>query len=219
MQFRPPYRAAGDRVYQALKARLIAYDFPQGERIYLEQIAESLGVSTTPVREAMNRLAERNLVIKAPQKGFFAVTLSKENLLGHYELTRLLLEHELQALGLEAGRLQPDYQPIAVCLNRLHRRPNADATALARYSGDIFAAISSLRQSSGAVLAIEAANDHLYYIRTVECRYIDDVRSELILFCELLLGGCCDQLIGRISTYHHQRVQLLPKLIENGRRE
>jgi len=213
MQLRPPYRASGDRVYQAIKARLVAYDFPQGERIYLEPVAESLGVSTTPVREAMNRLAERNLVIKAPQKGFFAMTLSEENLLGHYELTRLLLEHELRALGPEAhGRLS-SYEPIAVCLNRLQRRPHADATALARYTGEIFAAISCLRQSSSAALAIEAANDHLYFIRTVECRYIGNVRSDLIYFCECLLANRRDPLTAALNAYHDRRVTLLPTLI------
>jgi DNA-binding GntR family transcriptional regulator len=214
MQFRPPYRAAGDRVYQAIKARLIAYDFPQGERIYLEPIAESLRVSTTPVREAMNRLAERNLVVKAPQKGFFAMTLSEENLLGHYELTRLLLQHELQALGLEARRRLPNCEPIAITLNRLRRRTHADPTALARYTGEIFATICCLRTSSRAVVAIDAANDHLYYIRTIECRCIENVHSELTSFCELLLASQCDPLIDVLNAYHDRRVTLLPTLMD-----
>jgi DNA-binding GntR family transcriptional regulator len=214
MQFRSANRTAGDRVYQAIKARAIAYEFPQGERIYLEPIAMELGVSTTPVREAMNRLAERNLVIKAPQKGFIAMTLSEDNVLGHYELTRILLCHELDQLKPEARRRLSEYEPIAVALNRLKRRRQADFSVVARYTGEIFAAIGCVRKTSRVVLSIDAANDHLYYIRTYECQHLDDVQMELIRLCELLLAGFCEELKCAIEIYHDRRVALLPTLVD-----
>jgi DNA-binding GntR family transcriptional regulator len=218
MQFRPPYRVAGDRVYRAIKARLVAYEFPQGERIYLEPIADSLGVSTTPVREAMNRLAERDLVVKAANKGFFAMTLSETRLKGHYELTRLLLTLGLEELPPAVLRELPTYAPIADIVNRLNRRVITDVGTLARYTGEVFGAIAALTGNSAVILAIDHANDHLYFVRTLECGYVSDVQGELKRFCELLLSGACEELAAALHAYHEQRVSLLPEMLRGFRR-
>jgi DNA-binding GntR family transcriptional regulator len=213
MHFRPPYRAAGDRVYQAIKARLVACEFAEGERIYLEPIAEALGVSTTPVREAMNRLAERDLVVKAENKGFFAMTLSKARLRGHYDLTRLLLTLGLEDLPPAAQHAMHNYAPIAEIANKLNRRVIADVGTLARYTGEIFSALAALIDNSAVQLAVDRANDHLHFVRTLECRHVDDVQGELKCFCELLLSGKRDDLVAAIHAYHEQRVNLLPELL------
>ncbi len=217
MQCRPPYRAAGDRVYQAIKARLVAYEFPQGERIYLEPIAESLGVSTTPVREAMNRLAERDLVVKAANKGFVAMTLSGARLKGHYELTRLLLTLGLEELSPGVQRELPNYAPIADIVNKLNRRVITDVGTLARYTGEIFSAIAALTGNSAVMLAIDRANDHLHFVRTLECRHIGSVQGELTGFCELLLSGEREELVAAIHAYHDERIALLPELLREFR--
>jgi DNA-binding GntR family transcriptional regulator len=218
MHFRPPYRPAGDRVYQAIKARLVAYDFPPGERIYLEPIAETLGVSTTPVREAMNRLAERDLVIKAENKGFFAMTLSEARLRGHYHLTRLVLTCGLEDLPPEALHEMHNYAPIAEIATRLNRRTITDVGALARYTGEIFAAMAALIDNPAVQLTVDRANDHLFFVRTLECRHVADVQGELKRFTELFLSGKRDELVLAIHAYHGQRFDLLPQLLrETGR--
>lgn len=214
MYFKGESHAAGERVYETIKARVIAYEFPQGQRIYLEPIAEQLGVSTTPVREALNRLAAQNLVIKAPRKGFIAMKLTEANLLGHYELIRILLSHEVTMLDSETRRNLPRYEPIAHVLNKLKRPRQPDVVTLARYTAEIFAHIGRLRENSMVMHSIETANDHLYYIRTIECQHLDDVHGELIEFCELLLAGRCEALISAIDEYHDRRAALLPELMK-----
>ena len=211
-------KASGDRVYEAVKARVIARDFPQGERIYLQPIADELGVSTMPVREAFNRLAAEDLVIKAPRKGFIAKTLSEEDLLGHYELTRLLLVNELEALDAARRRKLTEFEPIATVLYKLIRRAISDVNTLAGYTGEIFSLIASFGGNTHVTFSIDRANDHLYYIRTLECQYVDDVQSELVLLCELILAGRCDELIEGIHRYHDRRAALLPTLLETARR-
>lgn len=52
----------GDQAYSALRATLMAGRLAPGERILLRDVAEQLGISLTPVRDAVNRLiAERVL--------------------------------------------------------------------------------------------------------------------------------------------------------------
>jgi DNA-binding GntR family transcriptional regulator len=217
MDRRPARDTAGDRVYRAIKANVIAYAFPQGRRIYLQPLADALGVSTTPVREALNCLAAEGLVIKAPRKGFIAMSLSRENLLGYYELTRLLLAKELAGLDTAARRKLPEFEPIAVVLYKLNRRVLSDANTLTAYTGEIFSDIASLGGNAHVVRSIRHANDHLYYIRTVECRHLENVQSELMLTCELLLAGRYEDLQQAIHNYHDKRIATLPTMLELAR--
>lgn len=51
-----------DRAYESLRTALLAGRFAPGERVVLRQVADDLGISLTPVRDAVNRLiAERIL--------------------------------------------------------------------------------------------------------------------------------------------------------------
>lgn len=214
MDFTGGSSVPGERVYETIKARVIAYEFPEGKRIYIDRIAAQLGVSTTPVREALNRLAARNLVIKAPRKGFIAMTLSEANLRGHYWLIRILLTHEIEMLDPQVLRDLSQHEPVARILTRLQRSRPQDVGALVRCTAGIFAHMGSLRKNAMVVHSIDIANDHLHYIRTIECRHLDDVAGELIAFCELLLAGRREELIAAIDRYHDRRVVLLPELMK-----
>lgn len=204
---------AGDRVYKAIKARVIAYGFPEGQRIYLEPLAEALGVSTTPVREAMNRLAAEDLVIKASHKGFFAISLSERSLRGHYELSKMLLVKELESLDAAARRKLSKFEPISEVLYKLNRRSLSHSDTLVAYTGEVFLNIASVGENVEVVRSIRRANDQLYFIRTIECRYLEDIQEELKLLCELLLAGRCEDLLRTIHGYYDKRIELLPTLL------
>lgn len=54
-------------VYEHVKARVVAREFPAGKRIQPEPLAERLLVSSTPVREALIRLAAERVIVKIPK--------------------------------------------------------------------------------------------------------------------------------------------------------
>ena len=56
------YRTLNDRTYEQIKKGLISGEFHSGQTLVIRSLAEAYGVSTTPVREALQRLvAERHL--------------------------------------------------------------------------------------------------------------------------------------------------------------
>lgn len=59
-----------DLAYQGLKARLLRGDFAPGARLGEERLAADLGVSRTPVREALSRLHSEGLVDRLDDGGF-----------------------------------------------------------------------------------------------------------------------------------------------------
>jgi DNA-binding GntR family transcriptional regulator len=58
-----------DRVYRAIKARILSQEIEVGSRLRDAELAEQLGVSRTPVREASMRLAQEGLVDIVPRSG------------------------------------------------------------------------------------------------------------------------------------------------------
>jgi len=81
-----------DRVYEALRTRIIEHELEPGARISISGEAQRLGVSPTPVREALNRLEGDDLVVRIAARGYAVTPLI--DLAGLAELfeLRLLLE-------------------------------------------------------------------------------------------------------------------------------
>lgn len=162
----------------------------------------------------MDRLAAEDLVIKAPRKGFIAISLSRDNLLNYYEFTRLLLAKEVEWLNAAARQNLSGFEPVSGVLLKLNRRLIADEKKLATYTGTVFSQIASLSGNAHIVRSIRRANDHLYYIRTIECELLEGVQSELVLLCELVLARLCKDLLQAIHRYHDSRIEVLPALLE-----
>lgn len=84
--------ALSDDVYEAVKAMLMDQVVPAGDRISIDGLARDLGVSPTPVREALTRLESEGLATKEPLKGYrSAPLLTRDEFLDLYHF-RLLIE-------------------------------------------------------------------------------------------------------------------------------
>lgn len=66
---RPSARSAAERVYEALRARILSFDLPPDHALGRAELAENYGVSVTPVREALQALEQDGLVRIRPQSG------------------------------------------------------------------------------------------------------------------------------------------------------
>lgn len=79
------------QVEEMIRDQIISGTIPLGSRISEKQLADSIGVSKTPVREALLRLQDEDLVTIQPQKGTFVFT-PDENQLRDVCLLRSILE-------------------------------------------------------------------------------------------------------------------------------
>jgi len=75
----------GARVYQALVDSIVGGQLLPGDALRPEAIATQLEVSTTPVREAMQRLEGDGLAIKLPYQGWFVREFTEEEIRSLYE--------------------------------------------------------------------------------------------------------------------------------------
>ncbi len=75
-----------DRVYSLIKKDILTGKLKPGEHLPLEATAESLGVSTTPVRDAFGLLAADGLVDWRPRRGAYVAHLSAQAIAEAYQV-------------------------------------------------------------------------------------------------------------------------------------
>lgn len=81
---------SSERAYNTIRKLLVEFRLKPDERLNEVQLSRSLGVSRTPIREALNRLASEGFVSLTPNRGFFVRSLSTEGMIDLYELRSII---------------------------------------------------------------------------------------------------------------------------------
>lgn len=81
---------SSERVYHEIRKLLIEFRLLPESRVNELQLAQAMGVSRTPIREALNRLASEGFVTLRPNRGFFVRSLSTDGILDLYELRQII---------------------------------------------------------------------------------------------------------------------------------
>lgn len=149
-----------ERVYREVRTRIMESDLGPGQFIREQELREATGVSRTPIREALSRLASEGFLEKIPHRGFRVPDEPLGELLELYPV--------VAALELLAGRL---------ALPRLNGRDVArlreinDALVEARDRGDV-----------QELMQLNEAFHHLFGERSGNSRLsglLDDLRLQL----------------------------------------
>jgi DNA-binding GntR family transcriptional regulator len=99
------HRPIKEEVFEALHQRIIAGEYSSGQWLRQEEIAAQMGVSMTPVREALDLLVSAGLAERVPYRGVRVLELSQREIAEAYGL-RLLLE--VAAARAAATRITPE---------------------------------------------------------------------------------------------------------------
>lgn len=89
---------AAGQVYQLLSEKIAAGEITPGMRLKESALAESLGFSRTPVREALRRLAADGLVVVSPNRGAQLVSYTAEEIDAFFSV-RVMLEPQATLLA------------------------------------------------------------------------------------------------------------------------
>jgi DNA-binding GntR family transcriptional regulator len=103
-----PGRSSVDRVYEALREKILSGVYPPGSRLILSRLANEHEMSFIPVREALQRLEGERMVRSERNRGATVTELSIADMSDIYE-TRLVLESaaiRAATLRLDAAQLE-----------------------------------------------------------------------------------------------------------------
>lgn len=90
---RTPVSRPADRAYEAIHDAIVNADYPPGHHLKEEVLSQEIGVSRTPVREALRRLANEGLVVFARNHGTFVETFTAADVDEIFQLRAMLEAH------------------------------------------------------------------------------------------------------------------------------
>ena len=101
------YLPLRDVVFNTLRQAILRGELKPGERLMEIQLANKLGVSRTPIREAIRKLELEGLVVMIPRKGAQVARITEKNLKDVLEVRRAL---DMLAVRLACSRMDDEYK-------------------------------------------------------------------------------------------------------------
>ncbi len=206
--------AARHQVYAALRAAILDARLAPGRKLSENELASELGVSRTPVREALAALREERLVAIVPQLGTF-VTLVSEQAVADSAFVREALE--CAAIRLATERATPEALAALQANLAAQERAEADGDAevFDRLDDDLHRQLCELSGHGIAWALSRRANGHLDRVRRLslpEPGYLGEMVAEHRAVVAAVADGDADRAESVLR--HHLRMVLssLPQI-------
>ncbi|WP_295856247.1 GntR family transcriptional regulator [uncultured Xylophilus sp.] len=168
----PKSASSANLAYNHIRTHILNGTYREGERITEQQVSDLLGLSRTPVREAMRRLVSDGFLHFQPNSGTFVRTWDAAEVEAIYD-ARILLEPELAA---HAAR-----HMTAPVLARMHQIQDEIESRGADIAEDNLVRISPLNRDFHALISDTAQNPRLAHMRvqSLEIQIIQRTRRRL----------------------------------------
>ena len=154
-----------DQVYQRLKHEIITLERPLGSRLNVSELQRELGVSCTPIREAMNRLQQEGLVVNENNVGVRVLSLTEHDVL---EIQQLAFTLHSKAIELsmemgDRGRMLGELERYLEQYRRA-RTPDQEVNAVHQFIGIFYRNCGNgrLNHSMVAIQGQQLLLRHLY---------------------------------------------------------
>ncbi len=160
------YKPLGEVVFENLRDAILTGKLAPGERLMEIQLAETLGVSRTPVREAMKRLEQEDFIEVVPRKGAYVKMLDSKDILDVLEL-RYLIEGFAAKRAAE-NMTDRDIEAMQSLIDEFEEAvANDDTTALIETDYKFHDRIYSVNKNTKLKEMIRNLQEQFYRFRTI----------------------------------------------------
>jgi DNA-binding GntR family transcriptional regulator len=162
----PARKSLGQYVYENLKQAIVRGELDPGSRIVESRVAEALGISRTPVREAIHKLEREGLLNKSRTGGFFVKGLSRADIEETFGIRCVLESYaaRLAAIKHRQEELKPLEEKISEYQQCLDRK---DMDALPRINTEFHDLLYALSRSPRLIKMINDLKDQIFRFRQV----------------------------------------------------
>jgi DNA-binding GntR family transcriptional regulator len=157
-------KSLGQHVFENLKSAIIKGDMPPGGRLIESRLAETLGISRTPVREAIHKLEREGYLRKLPRGGFSVLGLSRDDVEETFGIRRVLESYaaRLAAEKHKKSDLKPLVKKIQLYQKHLDSK---DLEALPDINTEFHDLLYALSRSPKLITMINNLRDQIYRFR------------------------------------------------------
>ena len=174
------YLPLRDVVFNTLREAILKGDLEPGERLMEIALANRLGVSRTPIREAIRKLELEGLVVMIPRRGAQVASITKKDLQDVLEVRSSL---EVLATELACERINAEQlDALKGALNRFEEvLGSGDVSVIARADVDFHDVIFSSTGNARLVQILNNLREQMYRYRL---EYLKDFSSHARLLEE-----------------------------------
>jgi len=156
-----------EQVHAHLRAEIMLARLRPGESLSENQLAQRLGVSRTPVREALQRLVQEGLVNVWPQRGSLVSLMSLQRI-REALFVREAVESQVVRQLLIHGSRPENWDTLAACLTRQQQAlENKDLEATLRADEDFHRELLVLCNLQGIWPVVAQARDLHHRVRAI----------------------------------------------------
>ena len=157
-------KSLGEHVFDSLKQAIIRGNMSSGEWLVESHIADTLGISRTPVREAIHKLEREGLIERQPRGGFTVLGLTRDDIEETFGIRAVLEGYaaRLAAIKHHKKELAPLENKIEEFENYLAQKQQAELTRINTEFHDLLYALS---KSPKLVHMINGLRDQIFRFR------------------------------------------------------
>ena len=174
------YLPLRDVVFNTLRKAILKGDLKPGERLMEIALAEKLGVSRTPIREAIRKLELEGLVVMAPRKGAKVASITERDLNDVLEVRKGMEE---LAIRLACERITPEQLDELDKVEKkfLNLIDSENLTELAEVDVEFHDVIYAATNNKRLIQLLNNLREQMYRYRL---EYVKDARAHSILISE-----------------------------------
>ena len=157
-----------DRIYQDVKTMASQFVIKPDEKLNETAMANRLGASRTPLREALNRLVSEGFLTFEKGRGFFGRSLTASKILDMYQ-AREAVECKLVELACERGeaeKLKELQHYLDECEAHYNKVESADY--LIEFDENFHMGIANLSQNNELIRMLDNLNARMRYVRAFD---------------------------------------------------
>lgn len=163
-----------ERAYQAIKEAIISLKLEPGEKLKESTLVEELGISKTPIREALTRLQHEGLVEVLPFRGAFVAEIDDRDMEEIFELRELLEGAAVKRAAISFSL--EDSQEGEALLEEMRTAYKAgDIKAYARPSRDFHNLFIGKLGNQRMISVLKTFDDQLERIRVTAIRTLGNI--------------------------------------------
>jgi DNA-binding GntR family transcriptional regulator len=194
--------------YERLKNRILSLDLPPNTPLFEVDLANELGVSRTPVREALAALEREGLVQMIRGKGAFVTPVTEQRIIDSYEVREVL---EGLAARLAAGRLaKEELEGLRDVFSACEQGTLSDVGQITGAADRLHFLIAERSGNGHLQNLLRQMNDDIKRVRSLSVqrsnRLVTSSREHIGII-DALLGGDCDQ-VEQLMKSHIRSVRI-----------
>ena len=166
MEDLPGRKSLGDYVFERLKEAIINGELAPGSRIIENRLAKALGISRTPIREAIHKLDRAGFLRRQSQGGFTVVSLTRDDIVEAFGIRSILESYAARLAAIKHNEedlkpLEDKLKEYQSCLNK------GEIDALHRINTEFHDMLYELSRSPKLVKMIGDLKDQIYRFRKI----------------------------------------------------